>query len=180
MEPSNNATKEKFEGIFDLTKIFKDGKDLKTQKLAPYLEMRCSKIFVEHLLLRPEGQLGYVPSQHSGPIPKNHAVLKIEFENTSGYFKGVRINMEVDMKVRHYLGSAGRELQPGSLIFQLLPYVGESRSSACTAELFLLEKQAGKINFTLDELLKPLTNLQMYRFGFDTIGASFYGCRDWV
>jgi hypothetical protein len=130
------------------------------------LDISCSRLYIELLVI--------------GDRSSNHAVFKVEFERWHHGYKGVRLNMTVNLAVPLRMFN-NRPHRPGSLMLKLAQFQKSSTNSGCT---IAVELGPG---MTLRHILPVIFGNGLQHFAFLVVRSRVqgrpdneYGCRDWV
>ena len=154
---------------------------LKPDKLLEDIKsMRCTKVFLE--FLKP-GIGGMNPRETIRVT--NHAILKFDFANSYGTYKGVQVSMEVEPAFTPtlYKNTKNIWLQPGKLVVKPVTYTGGSTDSARTARTFNVVRVTS-VKDSVGEITKALCEENLHKFvfvnAFHKSDKVSYGSRDYM
>ncbi|KAL7623751.1 hypothetical protein AAE478_005304 [Parahypoxylon ruwenzoriense] len=134
------------------------------------LDKVVAKFYVEFFKVATDGT-----SVGDNANSTNHAVLKVDFGENLGNYKGARISMDINFEASS-TGSDGGEpsYKPGELILKPVSYISVSNRSARTCETTI------KQGVRLGEIMECISSQGLNDFSFVTINDRYYGCRDFM
>ncbi|WEW61238.1 hypothetical protein PRK78_006728 [Emydomyces testavorans] len=130
----------------------------------------CRTFYVEFLQVKTDGM-----TVAEAMATKNHAIIKLDFENGVDIYRGARILMNVDFEIASDEDNVSEpRYRPGKLLLKPVTYPYPSTNSARTFRIGLAP------NTTVGNLLDALLRQHMQFFHFIAINDKYYGCRDFI